>query len=177
MLRPWFEARKLARYVAGKRSELEDLDVKDVVMAKAILDIHRKRTHKELIEVPLFELRRIHRLDRENARRATERRVETLLANRDALLAERVLTCEVLARYLPSVSWIKVVLESPSRYLAFEGNGRIAALQTAFGLEDKVLVEAERYVFRNSARIVRRLNRVRRMNGLYPGAAEAESRR
>lgn len=58
------EVRELARYLLGKKSELEDLDVEDVVMAKAILDIHRRNVRKEVVGVPLHHLRQIHRLDR-----------------------------------------------------------------------------------------------------------------
>ena len=160
------EARKLARYLAGKTSELEDLDLKDIVMAKAILDIHRKRSRKEFAALPLFALHRIHDLDRENAILATRRRVETLEGHKRELLDLGVLTRVELARILPSVSWIKVVQEAADVYLAFEGNGRVAAMQAVFTPEDGLLVEVERYLFRNPRKIVRRLNRVRRLNGL-----------
>jgi len=165
-MNPLAELRELLRYLAGKRSELEDLDVKDAVMAKAILDIHRTRTHKRLVSVPLFALRPIHTLDRENAAAATQRRIEALAAERERLLGLRTLTCETLAQVLPSVSWIKVVEKAPGTFLAFEGNGRIAAMQAVFSRADGMLVEVEQYLFRNPAKIVRRLDRVRRLNGL-----------
>ena len=160
------EARRLFRYLRGKRSEIDDLDVKDIVMAKVILDIHRKRTHKEIVNVPLFALLPIHTLDRENAIEATRRRIEALQPHRQELLQGGRLTCEMLARYLPSVSWIKVVQETPDAFLAFEGNGRIAAMQAVFQPDDGLFVEVEQYLFRNPRKIVRRLNRVRRLNGL-----------
>lgn len=160
------KAKELVRYLLGKRSELEDLDLKDAVMAKAIVDIHRKRTHKEIVAVPLFSLRQIHPLDRDNTIEATRRRIETLERHREHLRAAGTLTLDLLSRHLPSVSGIKVVKEADDSYLAFEGNGRIAALQTVFGPDDRLRVEVEEYVFRNPAKIVRRLNRVRRLNGL-----------
>ncbi|MCP4899516.1 MAG: hypothetical protein GY906_21325 [bacterium] len=162
------EAKKFLGYLVGKRSEVESLDVKDVVMAKAILDIHRKRTHKEVVSVPLFALQQIHPLDRENAVEATQRRVEILRAHRNQILTQGSLTCEVLAQVLPSVSWIKVVKDESGNYLAFEGNGRIAAMQAVFTPEDHLLVEVEQYVFRDPRKIIRRLNRVRRLNDLLP---------
>jgi hypothetical protein len=167
-MKPFAEAGKIARYLSGKRSELEDLDLKDVVMAKAILDIHRKRSRKERVNLPLFALRQIHTLDRENAIQATRQRVEALQRHRRELLRQGTLSCDTLARYLPSVSWIKVVQESADSFLAFEGNGRIAALQTVFTAADGLRVEVERYEFRNPNKIIRRLNRVRRLNGLLP---------
>ncbi|MCD6339814.1 MAG: hypothetical protein J7M29_10600 [Verrucomicrobia bacterium] len=166
----WAEAKRLARYLAGKRTELERLELKDIVTAKAVLDIHRKKIGKEIVAVPLFSLRPIHLLDRENAAETARQRAETLRAHRQELLRRGTLDCETLARLMPSVSWIKVVKEREGSYLAFEGNGRIAALQSVFQLEDGLLVEAEEYKFRNPKKILRRLNRVRRLNGLLPEA-------
>jgi len=160
------EVRKLVRYLLGKRSELEDLEISDIVMAKAILDIHRTKVRKDVIRVPLFALHQIHTLDRENAIAATRRRIEVLQAHRQELLQARALTFDVLGRVLPSVSWIKVVEAAPGVYLAFEGNGRIEALQAVFGPADGVFVEVEAYRFRNPKKVLRRLNRVRRLNGL-----------
>jgi hypothetical protein len=162
------EARKILRYLTGKTSELEALDVKDIVMTKTILDIHRTRIGKEVVGVPLFDLQQIHTLDRENAIEATRRRIEILEAHKNELRDQGTLTCDILARYLPSVSWIKVVQDGPSSYLAFEGNGRIAAMQAVFDPKDGVVVEVELYEFRNPKKIIRRLDRVRRMNGLLP---------
>jgi hypothetical protein len=165
-MNPLTEARKLLRYLLGKKSEFEDLDLKDIVMAKAILDIHRTRSAKEILGVPLFDLRQIHLLERKNAIAATRQRVETLQAHKQELLGFRTLTCDTLARVLPSVSWIKAVRKSEHEFLAFEGNGRIAAMQTVFEPDDEMFVEIEEYRFRNPTRIIRRLDRVRRMNGL-----------
>ena len=167
-MNPLREARKLGRYLLGKTSELEDLDIKDIVMSKAVLDIHRKKTRKEITSVPLFALHPIHTLDRENAIQATRQRIKILREHRADLLKAGVLSCEVLARHLPSVSWIKVVQETPDAFLAFEGNGRIAAMHAVFEPGDDLQVEVELYEFRNSKKIVRRLNRVRRLNGLLP---------
>lgn len=160
------EVRKLVHYLLGKRSELEALDLSDVVMAKAILDIHRKKIRKDVVRVPLFSLHQIHTLDRDNAIAATRRRIEVLQAHRQELLLARALTFDVLGRVLPSVSWIKVVEAEPDVYLAFEGNGRIEALQAVFGPDDGIVVEVEAYRFRSPRKIVRRLDRVRRLNGL-----------
>ena len=153
-------------YLLGKRSEAADLDVKDILLTKAVLDVHRKRTHKSLVSVPLFSIHKVHRLDRENSMLATRQRVKTLTAHKQELLAARVMTCDLLARYLPSVSWMKVVEHQPGAYIAFEGNGRLAAMQEVFSPADEMQVEVEQYHFRNTPKIVRRLDRVRRANGL-----------
>ena len=165
-LRIVIEMRKFFSYLAGKKSEVQELDLKDVVLAKAILDIHRKRTHKETIFVPLFSIRQIHVLDRENALQTNRQRLKTLRARKKELLAAGEITCDALARLMPSVSWIKVVQDRTGAYFAFEGNGRIAALQTVFRPSDGLEIEVVEYHFRNTRKIVRRLDRVRRLNGL-----------
>ncbi len=153
-------------YILGKKSEVQDLDVKDVLLAKAVLDIHRKRSHKSVVSVPLFAIKKVHRLDRESSMLATQQRVSTLEANKEDLLEAREMTCELLAKYLPSISWIKVVEHEPGEFIAFEGNGRLAAMQEAFSPEDRMNVEVEQYHFRDTSKIARRLNRVRKLNDL-----------
>ena len=69
--------RGLLAYLLGKRSEIRDLDLKDVVMAKAILDIHRKRLGKEVVAVPLHGLRLI-----QNALRGLRRGAQVLRQRR-----------------------------------------------------------------------------------------------
>lgn len=66
---------------------------------------------------------------------------------------------------------IAVELRKIILYLAFEGNGRIAAMQKVFTPSDGIEVEVEQYHFRNTRKIVRRLNRVRRLNGLHGTSA------
>ena len=158
--------RRLVSYLLGKSDEVQDLDLKDLLMAKVILDIHRTRTSKELVFLPLGHLKPIHKLDRPNAIRATGARVEALKPHRERLLAVGRLTCADLAEVLPSVSWIKTVRENDLSYLTYEGNGRLAALHEMFGSDADLEVEVELYHFRRPKKIVRRLNRLRRLNGL-----------
>ena len=160
------EAKKFLRYLVGKRSELEDLHTKDILMAKVILDIHSNYSRKEVISVPLFSLHKIHPIDRENALETTRRRMEVLELNKKALIEKGSLTCELLAHYLPSVSWIKVVEKRPGSFLAFEGNGRLAAMQKVFSVEDGLCVEVKRYQFRNPKKIIQSLDKIRALNGL-----------
>lgn len=158
--------RKLTAYLAGKADEVQDLDVKDLLMAKVILDIHRTRIRKEFVFVPLGHLKPIHALDRPNAIRATEIRIEALAPHRNRFVTSGRIACADLAEVLPSVSWIKTVRENQLSYLAYEGNGRLAAMHAVFGCCAELEVEVELYQFRNTKKIVRRLNRLRRMNGL-----------
>jgi hypothetical protein len=153
------------KYLTGKTSELGDLDIKDALLAKTVLDIHRKRTHSAFVMVPLFSLKQIHAIDRENAIKATEKRVQTLEEVKAVLLQKKEITREVLAEHLPSVSWIKVVKEPGNSYISYEGNGRLVALQKVFSPSDGMNVEVEEYYFKNPKKIWRRMSRVRRLNG------------
>jgi hypothetical protein len=152
-------------YLLGKRSEVAQMDYKDAYLAKVVLDIHRKRSGKRTIRVPLARLEPVHRIDRENAMRATRARVDALRPHRDALLATRVLDGEALQAILPSVSCIKVVQDG-ERWLAFEGNGRLYAMREVFAPEDGMQVEVEEYLLDDARSIRRRMQRVRALNRL-----------
>ncbi len=153
------------QYLLGKRSEVAQMDYKDAYMAKVVLDIHRKRRDKRIVQVPLAQLEPIHRIDRENALRATHERAEALRPHRGALLATKLLDADALQTIIPSVSQIKVVRDG-ERWLAFEGNGRLYAMREVFAAEDGIQVEVEEYLFDDARSIQRRLQRVRRLNRL-----------
>ena len=157
---------KFVNYLIGKRSELADLKAKDALLAKTILDIHRKRTHSDFIIAPLFALKQIHAIDHENAISATESRITALKENKDILTEKKTLTRDILSECLPSISAIKVVKQSDDCYIAYEGNGRLVAMQRVFNVSDGINIEVELYYFNHPAKILRRMNRVRRLNGL-----------
>ena len=157
---------KFINYLIGKRSELADLEAKDALLAKTIIDIHRKRTHSDFVIVPLFSLKQIHAIDHENAITATKNRVISLKKNKVMLLEKKTLTRDNLSEYLPSISAIKVVKQSDDYYIAFEGNGRLVAMQEVFDASDDISIEVEEYFFKNPANILSRMDRVRRLNSL-----------
>ncbi len=154
------------KYLLGKTSELADLETKDALLAKIVLAIHRKRTHSENLLVPLFALKQIHAIDRENAILATEKRIEQLQKVKSHLLEKKDLTQKILADYLPSVSGIKVVKDTENSYISYEGNGRLVALQKVFSPDDGINVEVEEYHFKNPEKILRQMTRVRKLNSL-----------
>ena len=162
MLSKFFE---FIKYLLGKTSELGELEAKDAFLGKTVVDIHLKRTHSEFKMVPLFNLKQIHAIDRDNAIQATEKRVEKLLSAKDRLLDKKQITREVLAEYLPSVSWIKVVKQDDDSYISYEGNGRLVALQKVFSPADEINIEVEEYYFKNPKVILRQMLKVRRLNG------------
>jgi hypothetical protein len=158
--------RKFIPYLFGKKSELKDLESKDVLLAKIVLDIHRKRTHSTNIQVPLFNIKQIHAIDRENAIDATEKRIQIITNVKEELLQQKIITKDLLNKVLPSVSGIKVVKETDQSYIAYEGNGRLVALQKVFKPTDGISIEVEEYHFKNSKKILRRIQKVRKLNKL-----------
>jgi hypothetical protein len=152
-------------YLLGKRSELTHMDHKDAYMAKVVMDIHRQRTGKTLMRVPLAQLEPIHRIDRDSALRSTHARADALRTHRDALLTTKLLDSEALQTIIPSVSQIKVVRDG-DRWLAFEGNGRLYAMREVFDAREGMLVEVEEYLFDDPHSIQRRLRRIRKLNRL-----------
>ncbi|MBU0682387.1 MAG: hypothetical protein KKD73_13300 [Proteobacteria bacterium] len=158
--------RQLGHYLWGKRSELQEMSKADVLLAKVVLDIHRLRTCSEFIGVPLFALCQIHPLNRENSLQATEKRIAILQKHKNALLKKLTLSREILQEYLPSVSAIKVVRDDSGKFIAFEGNGRLAALHDVFSVTDNMTIEVEEYLFKDNTKIIRRMNRIRTLHNL-----------
>lgn len=86
--------------------------------------------------------------------------------HKEELIQQNNLTQGILNQYLPSVSGIKVVKESDQSYIAYEGNGRLVALQKVFEPADNLSIEVEEYYFKDYKKILRRINRVRKLNKL-----------
>lgn len=156
-------------YLWSKKTELTAMNEKDGLLAKVVLDIHRKRSHTTCEMVALADLHPIHPINRENSYHTTKKRIEILAEHKETLLATGALTRDVLSKYIPSVSGIKVVRIAEDRYVAYEGNGRLAALQEVFSPVDTIIVEVELYHFDNPTKIIRRVNRVRRLHHLDQG--------
>ena len=152
------------QYLLGKRSEVKDLRYKDVLMANAILKIHKQRTHKTIEMVPLNSILLLHRLDRENTLNTVNQRIGALESHKNELIKSKQLNGEKLQEIIPSVSTIKVVLSEPQYFIAFEGNGRIYALQQVFQNETDIFVEVEQYHLAKPQKILKTLIRIRELN-------------
>ncbi len=156
---------KFISYLWGKKTELKSMDERDILLAKVVMDIHRKRTHSEFIYVPLFSLFQIHPINRDNSLQETQNRANVLQAHKAEILNLQRLSKEKLAQFLPSVSAIKAVREN-AIFIAYEGNGRLVALQEVFSPDDNIHIEIEEYCFANPEKILRRMNRVRQLHNL-----------
>lgn len=160
------EIKKIVKYLVNKVVEIKDMEPKDALLAKTVIDIHKKKVRTKFNIVPLNYLFQIHAIDRENAIKATNKRVDILIENREKLLKEKNITRKILNEYLPSVSWIKVVKEDENSYLSYEGNGRLVAMKKVFSEDDNMFVEVEEYIVSDYKKILRRMNRIRKLNKL-----------
>ncbi len=161
--------KQFAAYLWGKKSELTDMDEKDLLLSKVVLDIHRKRSHKTVEIVPLFHLLPIHPINREGSLTSTSQRIKILHDKQEELLTKKILTNEVLKECIPSISAIKAVRLSDDEIVAYEGNGRLAAMQEVFSSGDNISVEVEIYHFKRPRSIHRRIKRLRRLHKLDVG--------
>ena len=157
---------KFIAYLWGKKSELRSINECDVLLAKVVMEIHRKRSHSKFVFVPLFSIYQIHPINRDNSLKTTENRINMLQVRKNDLLKNKKISKDELSQCLPSVSAIKAVRENKISYIAYEGNGRLVALQTVFSPADDIYIEIEEYYFSNSSKIIRRMNRIRRLHGL-----------
>lgn len=167
----WKRIRAFFVYLWRKLPEVTDMGSKDALLAKLVMDIHRKRTHSTVEIVPLGALEPVHALDRPEVLEKVAQREEAVAGQRQALLELGTLRREDLMQVIPSVSGFKVVATDDDRFIAFEGNGRLEALQRVFGPEDDLRLEVELYRFENTTKILRRARRVQRLNGVGPFAA------
>ena len=155
---------KLLNYLFNKRAELANLGANDLLLAKLVMDFHRKKTGNKFMNVLLYEIEPIHPIDRDDALRTTTDRAAAIAAHKEEIALGQLVSRELLGRFMPSISWIKVVNVGPERYVSFEGNGRLEALKRVFVPADGISVEVEIFSFRNMKKMKRRIDRVRRLN-------------
>ena len=161
----------LMRYLYTKRSEPQQLRFRDILLAKAVTDIHRHVVRKKSKTVPLWSIRPLDCLERESALSKLEDRVRVLREHKDEIRRLRVLTRERLLNYLPSISGIKVIRDGRGGYISFEGNGRVEALRRVFVSSDGLKLEVEIYYVDEPGKILRRVRRVQRRNFNRPAGS------
>lgn len=154
------------KYLFEKRCEFKSLGYKDILMTRAILKIHDEKVRKNLKLVPLKNLLLLHGLDRKNALKKVEERIRSLELHKHELLKSKQLTKNTLLWFIPSVSGIKVIPSKKDKFVAFEGNGRIFAMQKVFAHEGDMLVEVEIYELEKPDTILKMLHKIRRLNHL-----------
>ena len=168
MVSSWIDKTvNFVRYLLGKSSELRDLDRDDVLLGKAVVDIHRKKRATEMTDIPLSDILPIHPIDREEAIEMMKERAAVVREHLAGIESRRRITREFLHEFLPSVSNIKVADLGNGEFVSFEGNGRLGALRAALGANAAIPVEVELYRFdpKDRAKLRRRIRRLRRRNG------------
>ena len=158
--------KKLWDYLFSKRKEVKELDKKDIFLAKFMIDAGRNRRSSEFLMLPMNDIHKIHIIDRENAISKLNERIAVLEENKSEILGRKNIDREFLAKYLPSISWIKVIKRKDDTYIAFEGNGRLEAFKKVFDRSDNLNIEVEVYTFRSYKKMLRRAERVRKYNGI-----------
>lgn len=172
----WHRIRQFLGYLGEKLPEVLDMGPKDALLAKLVMDIHRKRTHSTQEIVALAALEPVHALDRPEVLAKVAARQQAVEKSKADLLRQGDLTRDDLMGVLPSVSGFKVVATSQGRFIAFEGNGRLEALQRVFQPEDGLRLEVEVYHFEDARKILRRARRVQRRNRVGPFAEDVSPR-
>ncbi len=150
------------------------MDERDLLLAKLVVEIHRKRLHSQFVFVPLFSIYQIHPINRSSSLDKTQNRIKALQAKKTQLIKAQRISNDDLAMHLPSVSSIKAVQENRNSYLAYEGNGRLVALRTVFSPDDNIFIEIEEYCFENASNIIQKMNKLRQLHGLIADNNEPE---
>ena len=158
--------KKFWNYIFSKRKELKDLDKKDIFLAKFMVDVGRNTKSTEFQMISLDKIEKIHVIDRGNALTKLNERIEILNTYKDEIIKEKQIDREFLGKYLPSISWIKVLKTKNGKYIAFEGNGRLEAFKEVFDKDSNIIIEVEVYTFRSYNKMLRRAERVRQYNGI-----------
>ena len=158
--------KKFWNYIFSKRKELKDLDKKDIFLAKFMVDVGRITKSTEFQMISLDKIEKIHVIDRGNALTKLNERIEILNKYKDEIIKEKQINREFLGKYLPSISWIKVLKTKNDKYIAFEGNGRLEAFKEVFDKDSNIIIEVEVYTFRSYNKMLRRAERVRQYNGI-----------
>ena len=167
------KAAELFEWGVQKIPELPQMDFSDLLMAKAVADIHADHQSVEHIFVDHRLLLPIHPITRGPAIEKCKERADAaksalpLLRENGMRLSEALIASSPALRPFESVTGFQVVRVG-EHYVTFEGNGRREALQMAFPTDEAVMIEVRHYVFDDDERedMQRRVNRVRRYKGV-----------
>lgn len=166
------KASEVVDWALQKAPEITELNISDLLMAKAVADINHHQVGVNNIVVNLSELKAIHNVDRDTAidksrRRAlAARRSLAAIENNGLVLSEALISSHGDLEPFESITGMQVVsLGSEKGYVTFEGNGRAWALKQAFSRDVGIKVEVRLFEFPTSSiheDIIRRVERVRK---------------
>jgi hypothetical protein len=139
----------LARAVfvlAHWKSKLRDLPhhARDgFLLIRLNLSIYRHRLKFERASLPFSAIRPLHNFDNPLELEKTHTRARMLVEHREELTRTGIVSTEVLAKYAPSITPIRVIELGQGVYVSYEGNGRLAALRTALHPDEQLAIEVE----------------------------------
>ena len=161
---PFMSNENFIEYLYQKRSEIKNLRFRDLLLAKAVTDIHRYSVKQQVKVVPLWAIEPIHCIDRDSALKKLNERVAILNNHRHEILKDKILDQRTLQDILPSVFGIKVIYGEGGGFISFEGNGRLEAFKKVFHPKDNIMIEVEVYRLKARNKVLRRVNRVLKRN-------------
>eukprot|EP00117_Sycon_ciliatum_P032286 scpid5715/ scgid25068/ len=165
------KASELVEWAIQKTPEITELDISDLLLAKAVADINHLSSDVTNILVDLHELKAIHNVDRDTAleksraRALAARHALPLVESNSMVLTEALIASHDELKPFESITGIQVVALRPDEgYVTFEGNGRAWALKQAFSADQGLKVEVRLFEFATGEMcgdIMRRVQRVR----------------
>ncbi len=115
-----------------KAPEIKHLNKNDLLLAKVVARIQAEKVSQSTVYIPLDKIKLIHPINRDTAKDKLAGRVRALESAKENILKEGKISKELQEKYIPSATWIKVVEMPTGEYVAWEGNGRVAALKEVF---------------------------------------------
>ena len=152
---------RLVEYVSGKRSEIKQMDHRDLYAAKVITEI-QARKHSETTRVlPIEDILYFHPINRESALEKVREREQVIRQYESELREQGVLTKEWMREHLSSLTYCKVVPYG-DKFVAYEGNGRLMAIRNV--IPEGIGIEVDYIDIPNS--LERKIRKVRQKNGI-----------
>lgn len=130
----------IKNWLFNKVPEITSLSQSDALLAKIVLKIKQEAQNREFRKVDLNSVKLIHPIKRESAIEKLNERIDSVNKNKEKISANKFITNKALIEIMPSVSPVQVI-PYKGDFLAFEGNGRVLALQKVF--KENILIEVE----------------------------------
>jgi len=144
--------------------KLQALDVAYFYQLALIREIKSSVTNKEIKAVRLADLSCLHPMTGAKPSQLAER-VETLQWHQEEILSLGRLDEKLQDRLIPSKAPMSVVEDAKGRYILFDGNGRLKAIQTAFAEVQDLNIDVLHYKT-DSEKVKVLLEKIQKMRGL-----------
>ena len=138
------------KYFFEKRVEIKELKIRDLKQANIITQIELFKLKTEKLEIELNKLKFfLHPIDHLFSIKKLKTRQKKILKYKEKILESKKISKKILDKTMPSITDIKVVELERDKFLVWEGNGRIKALQKVFNKNKNIKVEVTNFVLTN----------------------------